>query len=144
MSSNLATEITIPTGTGNDAPSSESDSLDRQGQGGISNDEPITEAQRNGSITGIGIVLGFSLTFSGQWSMGSGKWVPAQAIAIGVYGFGILLQLYALWCVLPLPPALHSQHRQAINTFFVGVALVLIGLAAHVLIDIILDLYIRP
>jgi hypothetical protein len=144
MSNRHNTEVTPRTYAGNDAPTSEPNLSDDQTPKSIKNDEPITEAQRNGSITGIGIVLGFSLTFSGQWSLGSGKWMPAQALAIGVYGVGILLQLLALLRVLPLPVVCHSQHKGAIKTFVIGITFVLIGFAAHILFDIILDLYLRP
>lgn len=99
----------------------------------------VTDTQRNGSITGIGIVLGFSLTFTGQWSLGSGKWHVAQAVAMGVALTGIILQISALLGGLDLPPSSVKLHSGTIRKFKCGVILVLLAFVIHVLADLAID-----
>ena len=99
----------------------------------------VTETQRNGSITGMGIVLGFSLTFTGQWSLTPGSWRVLPALAMGVACLGIALQLFALFRVLSLPLASLERHREALKNFAVGVGFVLAAFVAHVLLDFAID-----
>src|SRR5215471_9901661 len=65
------------------------------------NTAPVTDAQRSGSLTGMGIVLGFSLTFVWSFSTGPGKWTLSWGlVALGILVAGIGSQLAALFTAL--------------------------------------------
>lgn len=98
--------------------------------------DPITEAERSGSITGIGIVLGFSLGFVSQWSLTPGQWRYGQLLALGVVVLGIYAELYALLGVLRLPLVTMGFHRRLINTFLTGFSLVWIGFGIHIVVEL--------
>jgi len=98
-----------------------------------------TDEQRSGSLTGIGILLGFSLTFTGQWSIGSGKWIWRSAIAVLVAGVGIVIQLSALFAILGLPQLSVEAHQNAVGRFRFGVILMLVAFALHVMVDVLTD-----
>lgn len=99
----------------------------------------INETERNGSITGIGVVLGFSLIFTGQLTLASGTWRQFKVLALGISGAGIVFQLLALLAILSLPLISKDIHRRAFIKFIVGVVVMLIGFAAHVFIDVAVD-----
>ena len=99
----------------------------------------LTDEQRSGSLTGIGILLGFSLTFTGQWSIGSGKWIWRSAIAVLVAGVGIVIQLSALFAILGLPQLSVEAHQNAVGRFRFGVILMLVAFALHVMVDVLTD-----
>jgi hypothetical protein len=101
---------------------------------------PVTDTQRNGSITGVGIVLGFSLTFSGQWTFAPGAWRLAQALALCVAVVGIIFQIRALFGLLSLPPVLAADHAKSIRKFFIGVGFVLAAFFLHILLDFATDM----
>src|SRR5689334_301262 len=73
----------------------------------------INETERNGSITGIGVVLGFSLIFTGQLTLSSGTWRQFKVLALGISGAGIVFQLLALLAILSLPLISKDIHRRA-------------------------------
>jgi hypothetical protein len=97
--------------------------------------EGISDTQRNGSITGIGIVLGFSLAFIAQWSFLPGSWQIPQFVALLVAIAGVFLQLFALIKVLFLRPLSLLLHNKMVKTFVWGVCFVLLGFGAHVFFD---------
>lgn len=92
----------------------------------------LSDTQRNGSITGIGIVLGFSLSFIAQWAFAPGEWRYVSLVVLAIAGTGIVFQLRALFKVLDLPILSVDVHRVVSLRFVRGVALVLAGYAAHV------------
>src|SRR5215472_2437639 len=102
----------------------------------------ITDEHRNGSITAIGILLGFSLTFLSSWMHGSEPWdYPAIAILL-MLASGIALQLISLRRLLFLPKApglRHSltDHNRAVTLFLWGTALVSAGFFLWVLISMV-------
>src|SRR5215207_4193728 len=77
----------------------------------------INETERNGSITGIGVVLGFSLVFTGQLTLSSGTWRQFKVLALGVSAAGIVFQLLALLAILSLPLISKDIHRRAYIKF---------------------------
>jgi len=99
----------------------------------------LTDTQRNGSITGIGILLGFSLTFVAQWSLGSGKWTWYAALVLLVALCGIVMQLQALFAVFALPSVSTKAHGRAMRGFKLGVVLMLAAFGLHVFLDFLGD-----
>jgi hypothetical protein len=101
---------------------------------------PLTDTQRNGSITGVGIVLGFSLTFTGQWTFAQGAWRLSQALALCVAVVGIIFQIRALFGLLSIPPVQVEQHQEAVKKFFIGVGFVMTAFFLHILLDFATDM----
>jgi hypothetical protein len=108
----------------------------------VADDQTVTETERSASVTGLGTVLGFSLTFIALWSLGPGKWRLVQALALCIAVPGVVLQLRSLLTVLSLPRISLESHRIVVMRRFVwGVALVLMGFAAHVAFDVLVDVF---
>ena len=104
-------------------------------------DVPITDTQRNGTMTGMAVVLGFSLSFTATWTQGKDPWrwrgVPVLVLAV----IGVALQVSALFSALSLPPLSVSAHRRATQGFRLGVISVLAAYALHISFDLLCDLF---
>lgn len=100
----------------------------------------LTDTQRSGSITAIGVILGFSLTLTTQFSTGPGKWDPTGVKLLAGFLAGIVLELTALFSVLRLPPLSAKAHRNAVVRFVFGIALVLLSFFVKVAFDVSNDL----
>ena len=111
----------------------------------LNRSEGITDGHRNGSITAIGIVLGFSLTFLSSWMHGPEPWDYTGIVILLTLASGIALQIISLrrLLILPQAPGLrHSltDHNRAATLFFSGTALVSAGFFFWVLISMVHDL----
>jgi len=111
----------------------------------LNGSEGITDEHRNGSITAIGIVLGFSLTFLSSWMHGPEPWDYTGIVILLTLASGIALQIISLrrLLILPQAPGLrHSlkDHNRAATLFFWGTALVSAGFFLWVLISMVHDL----
>jgi hypothetical protein len=104
----------------------------------------VSDTQRNGSIAGIAVVLGFSLQFTATWSEGSDPWRYRSLIVMAVVTAGVVLQLRALFRVFTLPVLAEEEHRRAGMQFFRGVAAVLSGYALHIILNAAADLGFLP
>ncbi|GEM_PF-2803110 len=101
--------------------------------------DTLSDTQRNGSITGIGIVLGFSLTFASRWSLGSEFWRYLSVLPLAVALPGIVLQLIAFFRVFSLPTVTVNSHKSIGKLFLWGVALILLGYVLGVAGDLGMD-----
>ena len=111
----------------------------------LNGSEGITDEHRNGSITAIGIVLGFSLTFLSSWMHGPEPWDYTGIVILLTLASGIALQIISLRRLLILPQAPGLRHRltdhnRAATLFFWGTALVSAGFFLWVLISMVHDL----
>jgi hypothetical protein len=97
-------------------------------------DSYLTDTQRSGSITGIGIVLGFSLGFISQWSFQRDSLQLFQVLALCFSCLGVGVQLIAFFGILKLPVTSIGAHKYIIYTFALGVVCVLLGFVVHVLL----------
>lgn len=87
----------------------------------------ITDSERSGSITGIGIILGFSLTFIGQWAHSSQ--VSRRLIAGACVG--AIIQLLMLLVLLSLPTPSVARHNAIISGFALGVGMVVMAFVLY-------------
>ena len=55
---------------------------------------------RNGSLTAISVLVGFSLSFLSHWAGTPGQWHVADLIAVTLIVIGIGLQIWALSSML--------------------------------------------
>src|SRR5262245_897004 len=100
----------------------------------------VSDTQRNGSIAGIALLLGFSLTFTATWSHGDDPWSYRGVIVFAVAAGGIASQLRALFEIFSLPNILIEAHRRATLQFFWGVIAVLAAYVLNISFDAAIDL----
>ena len=100
----------------------------------------ITDEQRNGSIAGIALLLGFSLSFTAAWSQGGDPWKVQGLVTFALAAAGIAYQLRALLVIFTLPNISVVAHRRAASLFLRGIAAVLVAYLLHIAIDAAADL----
>jgi hypothetical protein len=84
---------------------------------------------RNGSLTAISVIVGFSLSFLSRWAGTPGKWHAADLFAVGLIVAGSAAQIWALGAMLFVSSMVLANYQRAIRTFLVGLALVAAGVA---------------
>jgi hypothetical protein len=103
-------------------------------------DEPerrIDSTFRNGSVTAVGIILGFSLGFLSQWASNPIAWSKVDILAaIPIIG-GIALQGKAFADLLSPDSLLLQRYERARRVFLLGLALVAAGVMMAILLDIL-------
>ena len=100
--------------------------------------EPKIEATfRNGSLTAISVVLGFSLSFLNRWAGLPGAWTRGDLIAVAAISSGIILQIVAVALMLPVRSLALRRYDRAIGVFLVGLVLVAVGVAIAIVGDIV-------
>ncbi len=97
-------------------------------------DEParVVGIFRSGSITAIGVVLGFSLAFLVRWSGLPGHWEPSDLFAVTGITLGVALQIKALVDLLAVKSVFVSNYERAVRVFVVGLVLVALGVTAAI------------
>ncbi len=101
---------------------------------------PISDEQRNGTISAIAIVLGFSLTFTGTWTQGDNPW-SVQSLSVMVLAApGIVLQLQALFGLMQLPVVNLTEHRGITARFRLGICVVLFAYVINTILEAVKDL----
>ena len=100
---------------------------------------PLPAGYRQGVISAITLVLGFSLLFLRYWSFEApGEWTVAAVIATALLAVAILLELFTLWRSLLPEDDDDPVYRVTLRWFLASVAtlaasLLLAGLiASHV------------
>jgi hypothetical protein len=92
---------------------------------------------RNGSMTAIGIILGFSLSFITRWGANPVPWQVVDLFAVVPLLTGVALQIWAFAVMLKPESIQLSVYTRAKNHFLWGLAGVLTGTAAAILLDIL-------
>jgi hypothetical protein len=91
---------------------------------------------RNGSLTAISVLVGFSLSFLSHWAGAPGQWHLADLIAVTLIVIGIGLQIWALSSMLLVSSLIAEKYMRAVRLFLAGLAIVALGIAAAILADI--------
>jgi hypothetical protein len=99
--------------------------------------ETIDSTFRNGSITAIGVVVGFSLQFLSRWASLPGDWSRSDLAAVAMIAIGILLQVKALAGLLSLESLKVRRYRRAVRFFLWGLAFVGAGVVLAVFASVI-------
>jgi hypothetical protein len=92
---------------------------------------------RNGSVTAVGIVLGFSLGFLSQWASNPIAWSKVDIVAALPIIAGIALQGKAFADLLSIQSLILENYERARTIFLIGLALVATGVALAILLDIL-------
>jgi hypothetical protein len=92
---------------------------------------------RNGSITAVGIILGFSLGFLSQWASNPIAWSKVDIAAAAPIIVGIVLQGKAFADLMSTASLIAASYNRARRIFLSGLACVAAGIAIAILTDIL-------
>jgi len=98
--------------------------------------ERIDATFRNGSLTAISVIVGFSLSFLNRWAAEPGSWEIYDLAAVAAIVVGIVLQLSSLASLLSVRSLLLGNYVRAVRLFLIGLAAVSIGVALAIAADI--------
>lgn len=90
---------------------------------------------RNGSVTAVGIVLGFTLNFFSAWVNNSSPWHPSDLFALTPLVAGAGCQMRALAGLMSLSSLELPAYNRCRNIFIAGLLLVVLGIAVSVAMD---------
>ena len=96
----------------------------------------ITPEFRNGSLTAISVIVGFSLSFLSRWAGTPGKWHNADLFAVALIVTGSAAQIWSLGAMLFVSSMLAANYDRAIRVFLIGLGLVAVGVAVALLGEI--------
>jgi hypothetical protein len=92
--------------------------------------KPLPVGYRQGIITAITVMLGFSLLFVRFWDFElPGVWTPSATIAAILVGVAIVFQMIALWRSLQIKDDDESEYNKTLRWFLVSTIVFLSGLA---------------
>jgi len=84
---------------------------------------------RQGVISAITVLLGFSLLFLRYWSFEApGEWSPAAIVSTILLAIAILLEFVALWRSLQLEDDEPSEYRKTLRWFLASIVVLLISI----------------
>ena len=90
---------------------------------------PLPEGYRQGIITAITVLLGFSLALFRFWGFEApGEWTSRSIVAAGTIVFAVLLQIIALVRSLRLEDDDPAEYRKTVVWFATSAVALLIGL----------------
>lgn len=90
---------------------------------------PLPEGYRQGIITAITVLLGFSLALFRFWGFEApGEWTPRSIIAAGTMVIAVLLQIVALFRSLRLEDDDPTEYRKTVMWFTTSAVVLLVGL----------------
>ena len=90
---------------------------------------------RNGSVTVVGVVTGFSLTFLTAWASNPVPWQLHDLAGLVPLAIGIGLQLFALAALLHPNSLERPRYDRAVRLFLTGLGCVAAGVAIVIGID---------
>jgi hypothetical protein len=100
--------------------------------------EPVVEMLfRNGTLTVVGILLSFSLTFVTQWAHNPLPWELVDLPTILLLVAGIGCQAYALIVFLRHDSLRRAVYDRGSKSFIIGICLTAAGVISAVVIDFI-------
>jgi uncharacterized membrane protein YiaA len=102
----------------------------------MSQDE-IDPTFRNGSITAVGVVVGFSLGFLSRWAALPGQWTRADLIAVACITVGIASQVKALTDLLGVRSLERPIYERCVRYFISGVVIVAVGVVMAIFAEIL-------
>ena len=100
-------------------------------------EEKIDATFRNGSVTAVGIILGFSFSMISNWVSNPNDWSRIDILPSALLLAGIVIQVKALADLLARDSLLVVKYDQARRLFMVGVLVLAIGMAVALANDIL-------
>lgn len=99
--------------------------------------EKIESTFRSGSLTAVGIVLGFSLSFLSRWAANPNTWSRVDIIPLVLLATGIGLQLKAFSNLLSRDSLLVTRYDRTQRLFVIGLIIMTLGIGAALANDIL-------
>ncbi len=90
---------------------------------------------RNGSVTVVGLLTGFSLTFLTAWAANPLPWQLHDLFGIVPLAIGVVFELIALAALLHPNSLERARYDRAVRLFLIGLVLVGCGVALAIGID---------
>jgi hypothetical protein len=101
-------------------------------------DTPLPAGYRQGVVSAITVVIGFSLLFMRYWGFEATGRVTRLSVAAGLLLLAaILLEFYALWRSLQLEDDDESEYRITLRWFVASVGVLLVSITVASLAGII-------
>jgi hypothetical protein len=94
-----------------------------------SSESPVSDNFRSGSVTAIGIVVGFSLAFFSNWVFDDSPWTWWDVPAFLFMGVGVAYQIRALFLLLRPDSVERPRYLRTIAQFRVGLIVFASGVA---------------
>jgi len=90
---------------------------------------PLPQGYRQGIVTAITVLLGFSLAFFRFWGFeASGDWAIGSVIAAATFVVAVVMQIIALYRSLRLEDDNQNEYRKTVRLFIASAVVLLIGL----------------
>lgn len=99
-------------------------------------EEKIDSTFRNGSITAIGVVVGFSLGFLSRWSALPGEWTTPDLVSVALITLGLALQVKSLADLLLVSSLQLKKYNRSVRIFLAGLTLVSLGVILAIFADL--------
>lgn len=97
--------------------------------------QPLPQGYRQGIITAITVLLGFSLTFFRFWGFEApGQWTAHSIVASATIVIAIVLQIVALYRSLRVEDDDLAEYRRTMRWFVASAIVLLIGLLMAVIV----------
>jgi hypothetical protein len=95
----------------------------------------LEAAFRIGSMTTVGVLAAFSLTFLTTWAALPGRWKFYDLFGLGFMIVGTALQLIAIALLLRPESLERPRYENGIRWFLIGLALVMVGITISLVGD---------
>ncbi len=99
--------------------------------------ERIDSTFRNGSLTAIGVVVGFSLGFLSSWATADGAWNWLDMVGVGFILVGIALQIWSLSGMLGVASLIRARYERLVRLFLIALCITATGVSLAVFGDMI-------
>jgi hypothetical protein len=97
--------------------------------------ERIEATFRNGSVTVVGVIVGFTLTFLTSWATAPTPWHIHDLLGVVPLAGGAVLQLVSLASLLRTNSLERPVYDRAVRYFLTGLVLVSLGLVVVIALD---------
>ena len=101
--------------------------------------EMIEPVFRSGSITAIGIILAFSLSFVTQWAANPVPWRLVDILAVAPLVLGLLVQMKAMAELLDVNSLRVENYNRARRHFLFGFSATSLGVGVALALDVLSD-----
>lgn len=97
--------------------------------------EMIDSTFRNGSLTAVGIIAGFSLGFLTRWAGVPGSWSSDDYVVVTLIVLGIGCQVFSLASMLSIRSLLLKNYNRSVRVFLFGIAAVALAVVIVLFAD---------
>jgi hypothetical protein len=89
---------------------------------------PLPAGYRQGVISAITVILGFSLLFMRYWSFeAEGSWTASSTLAAALLSLSIVLQTFSLWRSLQVRDDDETEYTKTLRWFMAATAILLLS-----------------